>query len=291
MNQRIVFHLVALFAMATFMASCEADDHPMAPEQLVVEGWIDEDGYPMVFLTTSLAPTDTYMSSEELSDHLLRWARVTVSDGEQEVVLMGKSTDKYFPPYVYTTVYMKGIAGRTYKLTVDYGNHHAEAETTIPKSIPIDTIWTTPCEDNDTLFHIHLQFTDNPTTHDHYMVFTRTWGNNLNWMPCFLGSFDDANFSDSTIVLSLRQGLGIGGGRHQMYFDRSGIVDVKLAHIDSTAWEFWQAYGRCTTYTDNFLSSPQSLPYNVHGALGYWQGMGADFRSVRFLGSLTHFEW
>ena len=70
-----------------------------APE-IVVEGWIEDGGFPVVMVTTSVPVSSEYEKWDSLEDHLVRWAKVTVSDGENEVVLTGKMDRNYFPPYI-----------------------------------------------------------------------------------------------------------------------------------------------------------------------------------------------
>ena len=83
-------------------------------EHIVIDGWIEDGGYPIVILTSSLSVEEgAVWSQDNLRKHVLTTATVTVSDGENSVVLMGKKDDRYFPPYIYTTSWLKGEAGKT----------------------------------------------------------------------------------------------------------------------------------------------------------------------------------
>ena len=114
------------------LSGCAKEVMPMDEPVLVVEGWIDAGGYPVVMLSTTVpAQDDQYI--DDLDDHVIRWARVAVSDGEREVVLTGKVDERYTPPYIYTTGKLKGEPGKTNRLTVSYDDFYAEAETYIPE--------------------------------------------------------------------------------------------------------------------------------------------------------------
>ena len=88
--------------MTAMFVACDVDNIPKAKSEMVVEGWIDEGGFPVVILTKSLTISDKYQEADSLSQYLIRWAKVSVSDGEREVVLTGKFDSRYFPPYVNT---------------------------------------------------------------------------------------------------------------------------------------------------------------------------------------------
>lgn len=68
------------------LAACDTPaDYSLDP-QPVIEGWIDSDGYPNVIFTVAYSPEETDVS---VADKLIRWGKVTVSDGSDTVVLTG----------------------------------------------------------------------------------------------------------------------------------------------------------------------------------------------------------
>ena len=102
-----------------FLTACTQDPADMQEPELVVEGWIDSGGYPVVFVTTSLPINSQSGQSSNLSDHLLKWAKVSISDGTNETILTGKYMKDYTIPYAFTTTDLKGECGKTYQLVVD----------------------------------------------------------------------------------------------------------------------------------------------------------------------------
>lgn len=126
-----------LMACATLTACMEEEDAELQT-QLVVEGWIEDGGYPVVLLGETHA-IDAGM--QHIENYIVRWGKVTISDGTDSVVLTGGYDNDFFPPYKYTTFKMTGQAGKTYTLTAEYRGQKATAVTTIP---PPPSNWT-PC--------------------------------------------------------------------------------------------------------------------------------------------------
>ncbi len=124
---KLIFITLALFPL---IAGCAVEESPEVPVVPVIEGWIDSDGYPVVMFTASIIPDE---AGVPLADKMLRWAKVTISDGENTVVMTGGPSDKYFPPFRYYTFDIKGKPGATYRIVADYKDLHAEAICTMPQ--------------------------------------------------------------------------------------------------------------------------------------------------------------
>ena len=125
--KKYLFFLIIAFAFAACNEDLDMEGDNASC--LVVEGWIEDGGFPVVMLTRSLPVTTEYQSMDDLSDYMLRWARVTVSNGEDSVVLTGKYDRGYFPLFIYTTSRMRGEAGKEYTLTVEYRDYYATCRT------------------------------------------------------------------------------------------------------------------------------------------------------------------
>ena len=147
--------------LATMLTSCDENHLAVTQPQLVVEGWIEDGGYPVVIVTSSIPISEEYMPAETLSDYIVRWATVTVYCGEDSAVLTGKYDKGYFPPYIYTTSRMKGEQGKNYSLKVEYKDMVATATTTIPPRPDVMRFRLEKCEDSDTMYQVKVVFTDN----------------------------------------------------------------------------------------------------------------------------------
>lgn len=143
-----------VLSLSFLLGGCSQDVSTSSQSQLVVEGWIDAGGFPVVKLTRTIPLSDDALSLDSLSRYMDRWAKVTISDGERTEVLAGRYDKKYFPPFIYTTYDMRGEEGREYSLRVEASDGKvAEARTRIPVSAKIDSFRVEPT-DVDSLFQL-----------------------------------------------------------------------------------------------------------------------------------------
>jgi hypothetical protein len=265
---------VICFITAIVLAACDDDFglNGQASSQLIVEGWIEDGGFPVVMLTRSFPVSTEYQSTDALEDYMLRWAKVTLSNGTDSVVLTGKYDEGYFPPFVYTTSYMKGEAGRQYMLTVDYRDYHATATTTIP-SVPRDCVFKVErCSDNDTLCRLKATFSDNLSEKNYYQFFVRVGVATKQYQASYLGAYDDTVLGEVTEVPVYR-GHQMDFKEYIPFFTLDDTLSVKFANIDETSFRIWDSYAKMLSLSSNmFLSTSTNMYSNINGGLGYWCG-------------------
>ena len=268
-------------ALSALLLSCSGDYLPEQNDELVVEGWIEDNGFPVVILTKNINISNKYQSLDSLSSRIVRWAKVTVSDGEKSVVLTGRYTKGYTPPYIYTTSHFRGEAGKTYLLTVEYGDFHATATTTIPKTQKIDELSVERCAQSDTLYQISLRYNDDEAEQNYYQIFTRVGGRDVRqYLAAYLGTIDNRVVKPKTKIPVYR-GRDINTLDYTPYYTINDTVAVKFAHIDCTSYNFWYDYTRNLTTAGNmFFATAASLRSNIIGGTGYWCGMGSDIKYV-----------
>ena len=97
-------------ALSCLLCGCGGEETPRSERRLVVEGEIGSDGYPRLFLTMSAAAD---AAGGAVADNIVRWGVVTVSDGENEVILTGGPRPGMVPPVMYYSFDMLGEPGRT----------------------------------------------------------------------------------------------------------------------------------------------------------------------------------
>ena len=265
-----------MLILAALLASCDDVEQPSPGlPSLVVEGWIEDGGFPVVILTTTLPVSSDYTNINNLGDHLLRWAKVTVSDGQDSVVLTGKYDSGYFPPYIYTTGRMRGKAGRCYTLTADYRQWHATATTTIPSPPAVDGYRVERAAGSDTLYRITARLNDNAEEKNYYQIFTKTGSASKQYAASYLGCIDDAVLDGPADIPVYRPHL-MTGGKYTPYFSVNDTVYVKFAQIDRASFRFWNEYIKSQSLANNmFLYTSSNLPSNITGGLGYWCGYGS----------------
>ena len=278
-------HKFFIFLLASIMVACTTDEGTNLDECFVVEGWIEDNGYPMVKLTYSIPIKEDYQSLDSLERYIARWERITISDGSQTVTLTGRMNDAYFPPYVYTTTDMKGVAGRTYTLTVhasDYGKRDITAVTTIPPVAPaIDSFSVASVSSEDKRYQLfaHTNIPAQPITY--YKIFTQVGNKSQDFLSSYLGVLrSDMIPADGQIAI--HQGRTNLDKEFTPYFTEGDTVSIRFARIDSISYEYWRAYEDMLSLSRNPLfPATISMPHTILGAYGFWQGYGSRYYSVR----------
>ena len=269
----IVCFIVFVAAMLT---SCDEDHLAVTQPQLVVEGWIEDGGYPVVIVTSSIPISEEYMPAETLSDYIVRWATVTVYCGEDSAVLTGKYDKGYFPPYIYTTSRMKGEQGKNYSLKVEYKDMVATATTTIPPRPDVMRFRLEKCEDSDTMYQVKVVFTDNKEEKNYYQLFSKVGAENKQYLASYLGSIDDDVLGDTTEVAVYRGHEMLSTMDYTPYFRPNDTISVKLSQIDEASFHFWDDYIKILSLSSNPFMAPQrSIRYNIVNGFGYWCGMNS----------------
>ena len=269
----IVCFIVFVAAMLT---SCDEDHLAVTQPQLVVEGWIEDGGYPVVIVTSSIPISEEYMPAETLSDYIVRWATVTVYCGEDSAVLTGKYDKGYFPPYIYTTSRMKGEQGKNYSLKVEYKDMVATATTTIPPRPDVMRFRLEKCEDSDTMYQVKAFFTDNKEEKNYYQLFSKVGAENKQYLASYLGSIDDDVLGDTTEVAVYRGHEVLSTMDYTPYFRPNDTISVKLSQIDEASFHFWDDYIKILSLSRNPFMAPQrSIRYNIVNGSGYWCGMNS----------------
>lgn len=257
--------------------SCEDQYLSTQPSHLVVEGWIDDGGYPTVIVSRSLQISEEYTGLDELSDYIVKWAKVTVYCGEDSVILTGKYDSGYFPPYVYTTGRMMGEKGKTYSVKVEYRDMTATAVTTIPSTGPdVRRFDMEKCTDSDSLYKISVLFADDKEERNYYQLFSRVGAANKQYSASYLGSLDDAVLGDTTETVIYRGHSLSSTEEYTSYFRSGDSVSVKIAAIDQASYNFWDDYTKMLSLSVNPFMSPQrTIRSNIVNGFGCWYGMNS----------------
>lgn len=262
---------IILFLAILLPLSCNKEV-PHTESRLVVEGWIESGGHPIVRLSESLlVEVDKEIKPLDFLDNVVKWARVTVSDGDTTMLLTGVVDPNYFPPYVFSTSHMTGMVGKTYELRVEYKDYVATAKTTIPEPVSLDTVYVASVKDS--LCHVVCGFTDPPRKGNNYKLFTRTEGIDSHYHPSALAQTDDELLDGYTEVflystMRLMDFIAIPNIRLGNEFW------VKLCTMDAEAYNFWRYY-EVILYANVFNAETGTvMDGNVDGALGYWIGYG-----------------
>ena len=270
--------MALVITLAVVWQSCQDGFMPTDKDELIVEGWIDAGGFPVVIISRSLPvrSKDDKVKVSQISDYVETFAKVTVSDGENEVVLTGKLDRGYFPPYIYTTSQMRGEAGKSYTLSIKARDKVLTSKTTIPEYGPVvDSLVSHPVEGNDTLCSVLLYLKNVSDRKEYFKAFFQDGPALGQFRSTYMGLADDA-IADSTImVVLLRTVRDDFKEDKQRYFDKDSLLSVKVATMDSVSFGFWKSFSNrtITSYSSYLMSSStDNLPSNVSGGIGYWCG-------------------
>lgn len=277
-----------LIAFALLLAAaCTPSWQPEGEERLVVEGWIDAGGFPIVMVTTSVPTSTEYQSIDDQESHLMRHARVTVSDGENSVILTGKYNDAYFPPYIYTTSDLRGVAGKSYSLKVELPSVGLTAigTTTIPTAVPLDSIWCVPSPDDKGKYNIKARFSDPEASEDYYRLFVKVAGKDSSYVASYMGCMSDSDLPRHAEINVMR-GLSVDNESSWAWnpasFEKGDEVMVKFCTMDRVSYEFWNSYERVVSLSVlPMFQATYNPAFNVTGGIGYWCGYGASKYTIR----------
>lgn len=269
-------HIECIICMLLFFFSaCQSPYTTSLQEDIIVEGWIESGSGPVVILTKSMILEE--MQSQTEGDVLLPWAKVTVSDGIDSVVLTGGINHDYFPPYVYTTSYMKGEAGKTYWLRVEYGDRVATAKTTIPYPQALEGLHVSKA--SDSLYQITASFMDNPLSKDYYLFQTRIFNKESRYYPAFLGLIDDELLKgDAVYRHQVQPGIHFmtaGVDNYRPYYKEGDSVLIKFSKIDELSYRVQQSINEIVAFSSNpVFVTDLDLYSNIDGGSGFWCGYG-----------------
>lgn len=270
---RIRYETTAALCAICLLAGCDKAVFPVSDQKIVIDGYIEDGEYPVVIVTGTIPVSDEYIGLSEMDEYVFHWAKVTISGPEGDFVLTGQKSDKYFPPYIYTTTKFKGRAGQTYRLTADYGSAHVESETTIPNHTPSLTLRSESLDDGSGGYKIVASLNDDPSDKDYYMFLVKVEGRDSVYIPSFMGLIDDAILNTVVSDIPVFPGIHITGDGFSLYYNPGECVKVKLVTMDEASFRYWSDYHDNITFSRNpFFPSSKKMRTNISGGLGLWAG-------------------
>lgn len=269
-----------IILMVLSVAACQAAKTPVTQELLVVEGWIEDGGAPYIYITTSFTPSAAASATSSISDHVLTSARVTISDGEREEALIGLASNRFFPPFVYTTGHMRGVAGKTYTLTIDADKYHATATTTIPPSRELESLSVIPYGDAAGEHLLEARFRNMPADDLCYMGFVKIEKTDSTYVPAEM-SLTDGALAGEDVSITVRPGRSVAREEIRNSFRSGERVLVKFRTMDRGMHGVWKQISEQHGLSAvPFFVMDQNLSGNIQGAQGYFAGYGCTNYSV-----------
>jgi hypothetical protein len=281
--KRKLFITCHLAICLLLLFSCTEDEGKNLQPQIVVEGWIEDGSFPIVKLTKSVAINEEYQSIDSLSQYMLQWQRVTLSDGTRTVMLSGQYDSHYFPPYIYTTTDMRGEVGRTYTLTISRTDApDIVAVTTIPPKAVVDSFGIEPVQGDDSLRTVYAYLSVPRGPVSYYKLFTKDDGNSRDFLTSFLGVVrSDLLPPDGKVVLNKGRKNLTMQYNETPHYQIGDTAIVRVARIDSLSYEYWRAYQEMLSLSRVvFFPCVNNMPQEIPDVYGYWQGWGSSYHEI-----------
>ncbi|WP_409417446.1 DUF4249 domain-containing protein [Flavobacterium sp. PS2] len=274
-----------LFLLMIVVCSCNSDtfsDGIKLESKLAVEGWIEEGDGARVILSRTI-PINDVIDSTNVLDHVIRSAKITVSDGETTEVLRVKSDDDRVPPFVYFGSEIIGQAGKTYTLKVEYLNRVLEATTSIPKTVPIISATYEKKNVSDTTGYAFIKFDDPVNEKNYYQIATKIDKKEPIFVPAFYGNLDDEKFETHSVSMQINRGILLfPKTKFTPYFTDGDLIFVKLRTMNKEAFDFWNSWQNEIVNSKNpIYPSNTSLKSNIKGGVGIWAGYGQSTVQVK----------
>jgi hypothetical protein len=275
-------YIVLVFALMLVSCSNDFSEQKSLESKIVVEGWIEEDDFANVLLSSSIPVTDVVDSTNVLN-HVIRSAKITISDGESSEVLRVKNDKNRVPPFVYYGTMLKGEAGKIYSLKIEYLNRVIEAVTLIPKSVDITSAEYVKKNQADTTGYVIVKFDDPADEKNYYQIATKIDQEEPIFAPSLYGNLDDKNFSASSISIQINRGILLFPKTTFIpYFTDGDVIHVKLRTQNKDALDFWNSWQNEIVNSRNpIYPANTSLKSNIKGALGIWAGYGQSTLVVK----------
>lgn len=280
-NIRLFTYLIILLNIM----ACQNDILDGYERKFIIEGQIENDRLPVVLLTVNKSLSSD-VTEETLQDMVIRWAKVSVSDGETTEICTGKYDENYFPPFIYTGRLLEGRPGKTYTITVEYNEKIvATATTTIPSPVDIDRFIVEESK-ADSLFKLKIRIND-PPEKNFYKIYTKIKGKQKQFVQAFAGNIDDNLFSSNPVTLTVNPGsisfpISDTDAIFKTEFNKKDTVLLKFCTMPKFGFDFWTAYEDEMINSSNPLFPASSgLPTNMdNGQMGIWCGYGSRVYEV-----------
>ena len=279
MKRKISNCLILFFAL--LLVGCK-QEAPQQPSNMVLEAWIDADRYPVVLIHKSYILANASDSVKQMTDiieeQLIPFGRVTISDGENEVVLTGRLDTMYLPPYTYTTVDMEGVVGKTYTVTATYKDMTASATSTIPLVAEIDSL--SVVRNKLDVVDVQAYMKVDTLEEAYYLLFLREFGTKQ-YQLCPYGVFSNEDATNEILHMRVYNPLAKSDDFEALnyYFQvsDSATYQLKVARVGYKEYRYWKAYNeQIISRGVLFVPIYSNIPGNVEGGIGIFTGMGSS---------------
>ena len=272
--KRYAYILLSLIGLA----SCEPQ-LPDSPQMLVVEGWIENDAAPMVFVTSSLATTFDEMDVTDLVSHVAFDADVSITYNGVTYPLVPSIRNEYLLKVCYTSSTLKGVVGGTYQLDVNWNGMHVQAVSTIQTPGTVDSMVIERHYNVDSLYMLKVHPVPVPSVR-YYEFFCMVVGKESTFYPSNMGIYDSQ--LNTLDLFNLKRGNNDPISENVYYYTTGDSIRFKIASLEPQAYDFWSKFDENRMFShSSLLPYTTNLKGNVSGGLGYFFGYGITEYQIR----------
>lgn len=269
-------YLYILIALAAFI-SCEPQ-LPESTDMLVIEGWIENNGAPKVFVTSSISATLQEKNITDLIDHVAMDADVTITHNGVDYKLKPSIRDEYLLKVCYTTNSLLGEVGGTYRLNVKWRGMEATAQTTIQPPGTVDSIAIVHHESIDSMYLVKVRPVPAPGI-PYYMFFSMDVDKDPTYQASYMGTYDSSQTQD---MIAVNRGYNNPITENIYFYSMGDSVRFKIASLEPDAYDFWCKFDEIRLFSHvALLPYSTNLTGNVQGGLGYFFGYGVNYYSTK----------
>nr|MBS0037530.1 DUF4249 domain-containing protein [Saprospiraceae bacterium] len=309
--KKLIFKSIGLFMGVSilFFTSCEEPfDPPLYGDrnEVVVEAFIEwnpENNLPPYVILSRSFPFTAEIDPQFIGELFIEDAEVRLSGGGKEVLLTSFCVEDLPPPireevgaqlgidsfFVNLCLYidiqrdLEVQPGETYQLEIEVEERKFQSLTTIPRPVPLDSLWAAPVPDPkaDSLAQLFLRLSD-PAGPDYYRYFTSVDGGAL--IPPLTSVTDDNIFDGQQFNVSILKAEPRGSEIDPAtfgYFKRGSSVVLKWCTLDEDQFNFWETLEFSRNNQGPF-SSYTLVSYNIEGedGIGIFGGQSCYYYSI-----------
>ena len=252
-------------------------------QQLVIEGYIEPQKYPIVYLTKTSDYLDKIDSSNILQ-YIASYAKVSVSvDGKTEILTLKRYNNK-FPIYYYEGNEIMGEVGKIYTLKVELSGKVYESKTTLTERVALDNLLHFGATNNPEQKFLKIRFKDPKNVNNYYRIYTKRVGKDIDFVPSYLSTFSDYGTDGKDInfeiIRSYSPVINTDNGR---YFVTNDSVIVKFCTIEKKQYDYWKAIETQIAISSNPFGLSSSTPISLitNNALGVWSGLSSKYYHIK----------
>ena len=304
------------FLLFVLLSACTKEVNIPIPgfeEQLVVEGRIETDGFPLIVLSKS---ANIYESTdlESYINSFIEDAIVQLSDGENSVLLEATLISELpvqsifrmaeifdlepeevvlLPIKVFTTsdVLFQGKVGHRYDLQITYNGEEIEASTFILSPVALDSVYWLPTEENTEYGTSWARLSDPLGVFNAYRWEVKRVNlkngqeKDLVFKSPRNGFFSDDFIDGQSIQFDYPNPMKRKDSTHlrefKRYYRLYDTVVVKFSTMDDAVFEYFRTKRAQIVSSNDPFATPINVRSNLTGpALGIWAGFSPSYDTL-----------